>query len=127
VRDDALLIVDDDQDILGTLHLLLEAAGYNARTAANGVEALESIEREGMPRLVLLDMKMPVMDGWQFIAEFDRRYGRAVPVVVMTAATSAKDRAQAATADAYLAKPFSFDVLVELLRKYLDAGAGSPL
>lgn len=61
-----ILLVDDNSDVLEVVKLMLEGEGYSVRTAANGAEALESL-RDGVdPCLIILDLTMPVMDGWQF-------------------------------------------------------------
>src|SRR5258708_38286480 len=67
-----ILVVDDDPDILQTLALCLSTEGYRVTMAANGQEALTQLERD-KPACILLDLMMPVMDGWQFVAELDRR------------------------------------------------------
>lgn len=92
--------------------ILLVGAGYRVITAAEGHEALETVARE-MPAVVLLDMKMPGMDGWAFAREFRARHGRQVPIVVLTAAEDSRKRAEEVGADGYLGKPFE---IADLLR-----------
>lgn len=60
-----MLVVEDDAELLGMLQMVLERAGYRVTTAMDGHEALEKVERE-VPVVILLDMKMPGMDGWRF-------------------------------------------------------------
>jgi two-component system, chemotaxis family, chemotaxis protein CheY len=105
-----ILIVDDDQTILNTVREILHLEGYPVTTASNGAEALKVIEREH-PSLVLLDMRMPVLDGWGF-AKKVRERGLDVPILVMTAAQDARVWADEIGAEGYLAKPFD---LMELL------------
>ena len=79
-----VLIVDDDPGVLRLVRLLLETSGYETMTAANGAEALDQM-REHLPCLVLLDMNMPVMDGFEFRRQqlADRALAR-VPVLCLT-------------------------------------------
>ena len=112
-----ILVVDDDEIILSTLTLFLEDEGYAVVAASNGKEALEHMEREH-PRLILLDMKMPVMDGWAFAAAYRERPGPHAPIIVMTAARDARSRADEIAADDFLAKPFDLDRLLDLVRRY---------
>ncbi len=83
---------------------ILDDEGYSITTASNGAEALEAIERT-RPSLVLLDMRMPVLDGWSVARTLQER-GINLPIVVMTAAPDARQRAAEIDADGYLAKPF---------------------
>lgn len=114
-----VLVIEDDPDIQFIMDATLDLEGYQAKAALNGAEALDLISREGMPDLILLDMKMPVvMDGWQFAAVFDSRYGRKVPIVVMTAAADAAKRADDIRADAWLGKPFQLAELRAVLQRF---------
>jgi CheY-like chemotaxis protein len=87
-----VLVVDDDPAIREAVRDVLEAAGMRVATARDGAEALERVLAEP-PSLVLLDMRMPVMDGWHFSRALRER-GLALPVVVMTAAADARRRAE---------------------------------
>lgn len=112
-----ILVVDDDEIILSTLALFLADEGYAVVAASNGKEALEHAERQH-PRLILLDMKMPVMDGWAFAVAYRGRPGPHAPIIVMTAARDARSRAAEIAADGFLAKPFDLDRLLDLVRRY---------
>ena len=82
-----VLIVDDDEDIRDALKDLLEDEGYRVLTADNGRDALETLAGGAAPRVILLDLMMPVMDGWQFRIEQKKDpLLAAIPVVVITAA-----------------------------------------
>jgi two-component system response regulator PrrA len=85
-------------------------------TAANGSEALRLIE-EAEPEVVLLDMNMPVLDGEGFVAAVRER-GLRVPIVIMTAGSSAKRWATQLGADAYLSKPFELTSLVDVTNRF---------
>lgn len=115
----SILVVDDDPAILDTVSDILTFEGYPVETAANGAEALRAIEH-ARPRLVLLDMRMPVLDGWGF-ARTLRERGIRLPIVVMTAAQDARRWAQEIGADGYIAKPFD---LIDLLNAVARAFAG---
>lgn len=100
-----VLIVDDEEAILDMLREFLAAEGYDVTVARDGVDALDSVSKRP-PAVILLDMKMPRMDGWQFAQELRRR-GLAVPLIVMTAAHNARQSAEEIRADDHLAKPFA--------------------
>jgi CheY-like chemotaxis protein len=114
-----VLIVEDDADLREMMAQLLTLEGFRAETVANGRDALEYLRRGDRPEVILLDLMMPVMDGWEF-----RRRQRAdpavadVPVVVLSAldATRAVDLQEAA----FLKKPLDFDRLLQLVRRYCD-------
>ena len=86
-----VLVVDDDPDLREIVRMMLDCSGYQVRCAGNGKEAIEAVANR-MPAVVLLDMLMPVMDGWQCARELRARYGRSVPIVVVTAAEHARAR-----------------------------------
>jgi CheY-like chemotaxis protein len=115
-----VLIVEDDADLREMMAQILTLEGFGAQTAANGREALEylgRLDRTARPKVILLDLMMPIMDGWEF-----RRRQRAdpamaaVPVVVLTALDQA--RAADLQPDAFLRKPLDLDQLLELVRHY---------
>jgi len=112
-----LLLVEDDPDIVYALASFLETEGYAVRAGQNGLEALELLAAHGMPNLILLDMKMPVMDGWKFAEVFRAKYDRVVPIVVMTAAGEPARRAREIAADGWLGKPFDVATLLSTVRR----------
>ena len=65
-----ILVVEDDPDLNGAYHLILTSAGYDVRVAFNGEEALESIQKNGDPEIMFLDLRMPVMDGIEFLKSY---------------------------------------------------------
>jgi CheY-like chemotaxis protein len=112
-----ILIVDDDEDIREAVRNSLEQQGFYVACASNGHEALQMLRAESAPCLVLLDLLMPVMSGWQFRAiQVADPVLRQFPVVVMTATSSLEDAAIAA--DGLLRKPIRFDTLVETVRRF---------
>jgi two-component system chemotaxis response regulator CheY len=112
-----ILIVEDDEVISQTLEFVLVEEGYAVVLAANGKEALTRVEVQP-PRLILLDMKMPVMDGWAFAAAYRERPGPHAPILVMTAARDTRSRAAEIGADGFIAKPFDLDALLDLVRRH---------
>jgi CheY-like chemotaxis protein len=110
-----VLVVDDEPDIRLTVSAMLEAEGYEVVQATNGAEALVLMEAK-VPDLVLLDMRMPILDGWGFASEVRRR-GYAVPIVVMTAARDAARWASDIAASSFIAKPFGFDDLISAVEQ----------
>ena len=83
-RERLVLVVDDDPDILQTLALCLTSEGYSVLMASNGQEALDLV-RQQKPACILLDLMMPVMDGWQFVHELDQRGLRKAPLLILSA------------------------------------------
>ena len=114
----AILVVDDDEAILDVVSDVLRLEGYPVETAIDGEAALAAVERS-RPLLVLLDMRMPRLDGWGF-ARALRERGIRLPILVMTAARDAAGWADEIGAEGYLAKPFDLAQLVEAVR--LQAG-----
>jgi CheY-like chemotaxis protein len=113
-----VLVVEDDLDLLGLVEMVLQDAGHRVRTASDGQGALERVAEE-LPQLILLDMRMPVMSGWEFAREFRSRYGRACPIVVVTAAENAQLRAAEVEAEGWLAKPFDLDDVLRLVARFM--------
>ena len=105
-----VLVVDDDDAIRTTLCELLEFEGYLVRGAANGRDALQEIDR-CCPQLVILDMQMPVMDGWGLACALQAD-GVAVPILVLTAAVDGHRRAMEIEAAGWIAKPFEIGPLL---------------
>jgi DNA-binding response OmpR family regulator len=112
-----VLVVEDDPDLLALVEMVLVEDGYRVRTAPEGGAALSEVANE-MPALVLLDMRMPGMDGWEFAREFRARHGRAAPIVVVTAAEDARRRAEEIEADGWLAKPFDLDEVLAVAARH---------
>jgi CheY-like chemotaxis protein len=83
-----VLIVEDDEAIREALAELLQETGYLVKTAPNGLEALKQLELAGRPCLTILDLMMPVMNGWDFLAELRSSGREDYPVLVLSADTS---------------------------------------
>src|SRR6266446_4257957 len=108
----SILIVEDDPDTREMLERFLQLERYDVRTAANAQLALQSLQADHALCVILLDLMMPVMNGWQF-REAQARDPRlsGIPVVVVTAA-GPKERIPRINADAWLSKPVDFDRLL---------------
>ena len=118
-----ILVVEDEDDLRLLETMLLEQEGFDVRAAEHGQRALECVAC-WMPDLVLLDMKMPVMNGAEFARLFRARLnGHRPPIVVITAAASARRSAAEIGADGWLGKPFDPDDLLAKVRSHL-AGVG---
>lgn len=115
-----VLVIDDEQANREILLRLLTAVGFGVHTAADGAQALTQFELTP-PLLVLVDIRMPVMDGIATIRELRSRYGAAIAIVALSASVYAEDRerALAAGADSFMAKPFMADELFELIKQRL--------
>lgn len=110
MEDGPILIVDDEEAIRDVIADLLSGEGYRVQTASNGAAALCALDRI-LPSLILLDLHMPVLDGFGFVAALAAR-GLAVPIVLVSAGTSLAKHAAALGAVGCIAKPFE---IVDLL------------
>lgn len=120
-----ILVVDDDESILDFVREALEDEGFEVVTATDGAEALE-LAAARPPDLILLDMRMPIVDGWEFAETYARTPGPHAPLIVMTAARDAASIAEDIHAAGYLAKPFTLDDLLSLAEQYRPQTATSP-
>jgi CheY-like chemotaxis protein len=116
-----LLVVDDDPDILGLMHEALSFHGYEVFTAANGREALDRVPQV-RPDLILLDLKMPQLDGYEVIRRLKGDEStRPIPIVVITASPVDKERDRVRVlgmgASEYITKPLSIDVLIQEIKR----------
>jgi len=110
-----VLVVEDDADIRDALRTLLEEVGCEVSTANNGSEALDALHGRERPQLIVLDLMMPVMDGWTFLERRREDAGLAsIPVVVTTAAHNAT----AGGVEAVLRKPYDLEDLAALVRRH---------
>ncbi len=118
-----VLIVDDEPDVLLLLRVNMEGAGFETTLAADGETALRRIEEEH-PDVVLLDIMMPVMDGWGVLRELSARTDTPL-VVVVSAKSSDRDIVRALTSGAheYVTKPFDPDDLVHIVERVLTSSA----
>lgn len=123
-----VLVVDDDRLIRDCIATTLDDEGYGVATAAHGAAALAELARQWreerrQPDLILLDMRMPVMDGWAFATSYHQMAVPHAPIVVVTAAQDAAARAAQIAADGVLAKPFDLDDLVNIVGRTVRGAA----
>ena len=123
-QDGDLLVVDDDPDILELLARMLNFHGYQVRTAFNGWEALACVE-ESPPAAILLDLKMPRMDGYEVIQHLKQnRTTRFIPIIVITASPVDKERDRVRIlgtgSSQYITKPLSIETLVKEIRASIE-------
>jgi CheY-like chemotaxis protein len=107
-------VVEDEPAIRHFVTTALSAAGHRVLTATNGAEGLRALER-AQPALILLDLRMPVLDGLSFARIFHRSHPHASPIVLMSSEAGAEDLAREIGADAYLSKPFELDELLAIV------------
>ncbi len=119
-----ILCVEDEQEMIDLIRLILGRRGFEVKGADGGVEGLRLI-RQDLPDLVLLDLMMPDMDGWEVYQQMKAdEKTRHIPVIVVTAKAQNIDRVLAmhiAKVDDYITKPFSPQELLQSVEKVLGA------
>lgn len=117
-----VLVVDDDEHIRGFVSLALLDEGYDIVTAANGALALERAV-EYPPDVIVLDLNMPVMDGWTFAERYRELPVRHAPIVVCTAGAPTPAAIERVAPTAYLNKPFDLGELVAVVERHACGSA----
>lgn len=115
-----IFVVEDSKDLRDLIKILFDGEGYATEFACDGLEALQKLRSlQQMPSLILLDLMMPGMDGFQFRAEQqkDPRLSK-IPVLIMTADANAKRKAKQLGTTGYLRKPVEVNVLIKVAEKY---------
>ena len=120
-----VLVVEDDTDIREALVGILRDEGFTADGVGNGAEALARLRGPAAPpALILLDLMMPVMNGWQFRAEQQQDDAlKSIPVVVISADSGVKQKAESLAVNGYLKKPVDLDQLLEIVARYCGAAS----
>ncbi|WP_016990963.1 response regulator transcription factor [Flavobacterium sp. ACAM 123] len=115
-----ILIIEDESTLLATLGYLLLYAGYQVVSAIDGVDGLEKVQQE-KPDLILCDVMMPKLNGYNFLKQHCLSSYSHIPVVLMSAKSDLEDELQglALGAKAYIRKPFRFEHLETIIKKYL--------
>lgn len=119
-----LLLVEDDRDVREAIAEVLEQEGYGVMQARSGVEAIRCLnDGSAKPAAILLDLMMPVMDGWEFMARWQKNQAwSSIPIVVISADSNAQERVEALhLATAYMRKPIDIDELLALLARLSQA------
>ncbi len=115
----SILIVEDDSDLREALSEVLRDEGYTVEMAADGREALDLLRRQSRPSLILLDLTMPVMNGWQFRDEQRRDPDLSgIPVVVLSASDRLAEKMGPLGITDYVRKPIELSRLLRLIERY---------
>ncbi len=118
--DRRVLVIEDDADVRTMISIMLTIEGYQVSTAENGQEALDLLRHGDHPNLILVDLMMPVMNGWQFRAEQVRDPNLArIPAVVISGGDRVAEHTRALGAADYLRKPIDLDVLLATVQRYV--------
>lgn len=120
-----VLVIDDDPATREFFTIALESHGYRVVTAPNGLSALALVDAH-QPDVILLDLLMPVMAGWEFLTIYRQRPGPLAPVIVCAATQRFREGALAAGAAAFVAKPVDLDCLLDVIARCLPAGEYGP-
>jgi len=116
-----VLVVDDDTDSRTLLELALKTSGYAVATAVNGLDALRAA-RQQLPRLILLDLAMPVMDGFTFRTEQLRDETlKSIPVICVSGRHDALPASRSMRAAGCIPKPFDLEVVISSVREIVNA------
>jgi DNA-binding response OmpR family regulator len=114
-----LMIVDDDDDLRNALAFIMTSHGYQVAAFGDAREALRALDAGITPFLILLDLMMAGMSGWEFrAAQLGNPLISAIPVVILTAANTLSDGVHALTEIEVMAKPFELDTLLAVVRRY---------
>jgi chemosensory pili system protein ChpA (sensor histidine kinase/response regulator) len=109
----SVMIVDDDEDIREIGRLVLESYGYRVAAAKDGIDALEMLEQNVGPCVILLDLMMPRMDGEHFLKALRASDKADIPVVLMSGHSEASEIAHELSVDALLRKPVDLEILLK--------------
>ena len=114
-----ILVADDEQQLALAVKIRLQSKGYTVVTASDGQQALQLAAQE-KPDLIILDVLMPVMDGYSCLREINTRFGRGkIPVIILTARDRMKDLFELEGIEDYVIKPFDHeDLLVRIDRVF---------
>lgn len=113
-----ILVVEDDSALARLMEALLISAGHSVQTVGDGESALDAI-RDGRPALILLDLTIPKLNGWQVLEQLQEA-GDATPVILLTGNYAASQRAQSAGVAAAILKPFDVDELLVTVDRLLQ-------
>jgi len=117
----SVLVVEDDPELLHSLSEVLQSEGYGVARARHGLEALGRLRGGTRPSVILLDLMMPIMNGWQF--RYEQRQDSdlsRIPVVVVSAKSDSRQHAEWLEADGYISKPIDLNVLLGTLSRYCN-------
>ena len=114
-----ILVIEDDNSIRELLVELLESEGYTVTSAINGLDGLKKLEKGSLPNLILIDLMMPVMDGYSFrIEQLKSDIWSNIPTVVMSAEATAKEKMKNFNITAFLSKPVELETILKTVADY---------
>ncbi|MCM2352200.1 MAG: response regulator [Pseudobdellovibrio sp.] len=114
-----ILLIEDDIDIQDNLKTFLEMENFEVAAAANGKQAIELMQKEGKPSLILLDLMMPIMNGYEMLAEMKKRdlfQKNPVPIILLSAATDIEETARDQVVK-FVRKPIALDKLLTTIKE----------
>jgi two-component system, chemotaxis family, chemotaxis protein CheY len=118
-----VLVVEDDKGIREVLQMALELDGYEVVSAKNGQEALDYLDKGRLPQLILLDLMMPVMNGWEFLERVDESPAyKKLPVIIVSAYC---EKARDLKCVAFYEKPMDLDSLLSQIKQYTGKNHGT--
>jgi CheY-like chemotaxis protein len=120
-----VMVVEDDPDIRDSLATGLSNEGYDVIAAVRGRDALDRLELQAQPEVILLDLMMPVLNGFDFLVEIRKHPRRALIPVIVTSANRGYDEGDLGTF-AVLRKPLNLDLLLDLVRGAIEQGGAPP-
>jgi len=110
-----ILVIEDDKSVRDMLKAVLEIEGYNVQTAENGYQGIESIVRKSPPDAILLDMMMPIMNGWEFMDFLKTNASQfKIPVIIISAFS---ETAKTVKPEAIVSKPIQLKELLSAIEK----------
>lgn len=114
-----ILIVEDDNSIRELLVELLQSEGYEVGSAINGLEGINYLQNNSAPDLILIDLMMPIMDGYTFRTEqLKNAKWSKIPIVVMSAEANAKEKLKNFGITAFLSKPVELETILKAVEQY---------
>jgi len=115
-----ILVIDDEEQLALAVKIRLQSKGYQVLSASNGRQALEVMSQD-RPDLVLLDVLMPIMDGYSCLREINQRFGRGkMPVIILTARDQLKELFDLEGIEDYIIKPFDHEDLLVRIERVLQ-------
>ena len=115
-----VLVVDDDDQVADVVRQVLRDAGYSVATVKHGAAALE-LMKHITPDLILLDLSMPIMDGWSFVTQYRRVARPGARILLLTGNPRAPQIAESLHADGYIEKPFDIEQLVDAVSREMPS------
>jgi CheY-like chemotaxis protein len=115
-----VLLIDDDDELAEVLRQALRESGYSVATVRHGAAALELVGQI-QPDVILLDLSMPIMDGWSFVTQYRRSAKAGARIVLLTGHPNGREISATLGADGYIGKPFELVQLLETLKTQVGA------